>query len=87
MDDDSFGTPREVERSSTASATGFHSNLFFGETGLRAGWAPDPPAALSSTVCLDAPCVGMFMAWANLLMMAGTASCPGTPVPIGLAYT
>jgi|SRR5580700_5939199 membrane protease YdiL (CAAX protease family) len=38
MDDDSFGTPREVERSSTASATGFHSNLFFGETGLRAGW-------------------------------------------------
>jgi len=38
MGDDFFGTPREVERTSTASASGFPSNLFLDKTGLRAGW-------------------------------------------------
>ncbi len=38
MDDDLFSTPREVERTPTASASGFPGKLFFLETGLRAGW-------------------------------------------------
>ena len=38
MEDDFFGTPREVERTSTPSANGFPGNLFLNETGLRAGW-------------------------------------------------
>jgi membrane protease YdiL (CAAX protease family) len=38
MGDDFFGTPREVERTSTASASGFPSNLFLNKTGLRTGW-------------------------------------------------
>jgi membrane protease YdiL (CAAX protease family) len=38
MGDDFFGTPREVERTSTASASGFPGNLFLNKTGLRAGW-------------------------------------------------
>lgn len=38
MGDDFFGTPREVERTSTASASGFPGNVFLNKTGLRAGW-------------------------------------------------
>lgn len=38
MDDEFFGTPREVERTSTASASGFPGNLFLNKAGLRAGW-------------------------------------------------
>jgi len=38
MDDDFSGTPREVESTSTASASGFPGNLFLNKTGLRAGW-------------------------------------------------
>jgi membrane protease YdiL (CAAX protease family) len=38
MNDDFSGTPREVERTSTAPASGFPGNLFLNETGLRAGW-------------------------------------------------
>jgi membrane protease YdiL (CAAX protease family) len=38
MGDDFFGTPREVDRTSTASASGFPGNVFLNKTGLRAGW-------------------------------------------------
>jgi membrane protease YdiL (CAAX protease family) len=38
MGDDFFGTPREVETASTRSAGQFPGNLFWNETGLRAGW-------------------------------------------------
>ncbi len=38
MGDDFFGTPREVETVSTRSASDFRGNLFWNETGLRAGW-------------------------------------------------
>jgi hypothetical protein len=38
MDDEFFGTPREVERDANSSAIGFPRNLFLNETGLRAGW-------------------------------------------------
>jgi uncharacterized protein len=38
MGDDFFGTPREVERTSSASASGFPGNIFLNKTGLRAGW-------------------------------------------------
>jgi uncharacterized protein len=38
MGEDFFGTPREIERPSTASTDGFPSNLFWNKTGLRAGW-------------------------------------------------
>ena len=38
MDDDFLGTPREVERTSAQSVTGFPGNIFLNETGLRAGW-------------------------------------------------
>lgn len=39
MGDDIFGTPREVETASTRSSSEFRgNNLFWNETGLRAGW-------------------------------------------------
>jgi membrane protease YdiL (CAAX protease family) len=38
MGDDFFGTPREVDRTSTASASGFPGNVFLNKTGLRVGW-------------------------------------------------
>jgi uncharacterized protein len=38
MDDDNFGTPREVEKTSPPPASGSPSNLFLNEAGLRAGW-------------------------------------------------
>jgi membrane protease YdiL (CAAX protease family) len=38
MDDGVFGTPREVEKTSTSSASGFPGNVFLNEKGLRAGW-------------------------------------------------
>src|SRR5580692_8293992 len=38
MDEDNFGTPREVARTSPPPASGFPSNLFWNAAGLRAGW-------------------------------------------------
>lgn len=38
MDEGFFGTPREVEKSSTPSVSRFPGNLFLNKTGLRAGW-------------------------------------------------
>jgi uncharacterized protein len=38
MSDDFFGTPREIERTSAAPASGFPNNLFWNKTGLRPGW-------------------------------------------------
>lgn len=38
MHEDNLGTPREVERTSPPQASGFPSNLFLNEAGLRAGW-------------------------------------------------
>jgi membrane protease YdiL (CAAX protease family) len=38
MGDDLFGTPREIERTTNPSATGFPLNLFLNKTGLRVGW-------------------------------------------------
>jgi membrane protease YdiL (CAAX protease family) len=38
MGDDFLDTPREAERTSTASASGFPGNVFLNKTGLRAGW-------------------------------------------------
>jgi CAAX protease family protein len=38
MDEDNFGTPREVAGTSPPQASGFPSILFLNEAGLRAGW-------------------------------------------------
>jgi hypothetical protein len=38
MGDDFFGTPREVETATTRPSNEFRDNLFWNETGLRAGW-------------------------------------------------
>src|SRR5580704_12754480 len=38
MGDEFFGTPREVETAKTRASGEFPGNLFWNETGLRAGW-------------------------------------------------
>ncbi|HKN74585.1 MAG TPA: type II CAAX endopeptidase family protein [Candidatus Acidoferrum sp.] len=38
MDNESFGTPPEAQRSANPSASGFPEVLFLNKTGLRAGW-------------------------------------------------
>src|SRR5580704_9978817 len=38
MGDEFFGTPREVETAKTRASGEFRGNLFWNETGLRAGW-------------------------------------------------
>src|ERR1700719_1862487 len=38
MGDEFFGTPREAEEASRRSSGEFRDNLFWNETGLRAGW-------------------------------------------------
>jgi membrane protease YdiL (CAAX protease family) len=71
MGDDFFGTPREVERTSTASASGFPASLFLNEKGLRAGWRLLIYLALFL----------VFMVVSNYLLRVFLHLTPGLPSP------